>query len=254
MRFVPKLKKLHFIYKVKLKIRSIKYFFRDLIFLIHNNTSFYHVINFMKNSLMNKKHNILVNNFFLQSIFFYNDWFISKSNIFIKNFEKENNEKGKIRNILEIGSFEGRSAIFFLNYFNNSQLTCVDTWEGSHEHNDISMNKVEENFDNNLKKYFNRFSKHKANSNLFFKTCNKKFNLIFIDGNHHYKQVMADAENSLKYIEKGGYILFDDFTFKFSGYKKSENAINAINDFLHNNKERIEVVYVYHQVLIKVTK
>jgi hypothetical protein len=36
--------------------------------------------------------------------------------------------------MLEIGSWEGRSALFFLNYFSRSHVVCVDTFGGNIEH------------------------------------------------------------------------------------------------------------------------
>jgi hypothetical protein len=36
--------------------------------------------------------------------------------------------------VLEIGSWEGRSALFFLNYFARSHVVCVDTFGGNIEH------------------------------------------------------------------------------------------------------------------------
>jgi hypothetical protein len=35
--------------------------------------------------------------------------------------------------ILEIGSFEGRSAMFFLKYLPRSTIVCIDTFEGTPE-------------------------------------------------------------------------------------------------------------------------
>jgi hypothetical protein len=36
--------------------------------------------------------------------------------------------RGNISDVLEIGSFEGRSAIFFLEYFELCKITCIDTY------------------------------------------------------------------------------------------------------------------------------
>ena len=36
--------------------------------------------------------------------------------------------------VLEIGSWEGRSALFFLNYLPLARLTCIDTFAGGQEH------------------------------------------------------------------------------------------------------------------------
>jgi hypothetical protein len=44
----------------------------------------------------------------------------------------------------------------------------------------------------------------------FFKDNTKKFDLIFIDGLHHYAQVKKDIIHSLKYLNNGGVILMHD--------------------------------------------
>ena len=91
----------------------------------------------MKSRLKIIRHKINANYFFLNCNFSEVDWFMSKT-VFIDNFEN-NDEKNKVKNILEIGSFEGRSTIFFLNYFSNCNITCVDTWSGSREQGDIKF-------------------------------------------------------------------------------------------------------------------
>ena len=40
---------------------------------------------------------------------------------------------GERLRILEIGSWEGRSAVFFLNFFPRATITCIDTFGGSPE-------------------------------------------------------------------------------------------------------------------------
>lgn len=254
MRLIPKIKKIPYIYKLKLKMRFINYFLKDLVFISSNNTSMHNIINFTKNHFSNKKHKVPVVDFFKNSKFYYNDWFTFKTNILIKYFEKNHAENKNIKNILEIGSFEGRSSIFFLNYFKNSHIACVDTWKGSHEQNETLMNKVENSFNNNSNQFNDRIKKYKIDSNSFFKNCKENFDFIFIDGYHHYNQVLLDAQNAIKYVNKDGYILFDDFTYRYGGHKKGENAINAINEFLNINKSRLKIIYIYHQVLLKVIK
>ena len=51
---------------------------------------------------------------------------------------------------------------------------------------------------------------HRLTSDLFFKKNTKKFDIIFIDGLHHYDQVKKDVKNSLKYLNKNGFILLHD--------------------------------------------
>ena len=69
----------------------------------------------------------------------------------------------------------------FLNYFKNSTLTCVDTWEGSPEIFDKAtpdLNSVERNFDKNVFEFQNRVTKHKIRSKMFFEANKLKFDFF----------------------------------------------------------------------------
>jgi len=47
-------------------------------------------------------------------------------------------------------------------------------------------------------------------SNNFFNHNKEKFDIIFIDGLHHYEQVIVDIDNSLKILNNNGHILIHD--------------------------------------------
>ncbi len=245
-----KLKEIPLLYSLKLKISFFKILFKDLKFLLDNKTSYINVFYFLKSRLKIINHEININDFFLDSNFSESDWFMSKTPIFIDKF-RNNNEKNKIQNILEIGSFEGRSTIFFLNYFLNCNITCVDTWSGSHEQGDIRFEITEKNFDKNIEKYSKRVKKIKTDSDSFFRQNSNKYDFIFIDGYHHADQVLRDGLNSIKCIKPGGYILFDDYTYRFGGHQKGKNPINAINKIL-KEKSNIKIIYLDAQILIKI--
>lgn len=51
---------------------------------------------------------------------------------------------------------------------------------------------------------------HDADSNEWLINCNKKFDIIFIDGDHSYEGVKADYINSLPLLEDNGYMVFHD--------------------------------------------
>jgi methylenetetrahydrofolate dehydrogenase (NADP+)/methenyltetrahydrofolate cyclohydrolase len=60
---------------------------------------------------------------------------------------------------------------------------------------------------NSLSDYVN----YEMTSDEFFENhCNKNYDIIFIDGLHHSEQVDRDIENSLKYLNEGGFILLHD--------------------------------------------
>ena len=50
----------------------------------------------------------------------------------------------------------------------------------------------------------------RSTSNQFFDSNKNRFDIIFIDGLHHYSQVLKDINNSLKILNKDGFILVHD--------------------------------------------
>ena len=50
----------------------------------------------------------------------------------------------------------------------------------------------------------------RSTSDQFFSTNTRKFDIIFIDGLHHYEQVIKDVNNSLQILNDNGFILLHD--------------------------------------------
>ena len=256
MSLIPKIKKIKEIYKIKLKIRNIKYLFKDIIYLFLNRTDLQKIINFIKNFFKIRKIKIDINrdDFYKEKFFEHGDWFTHKAPLMVDYFNNAN--KNDILEILEIGSWEGRSTCFFLNYFKNSTLTCVDTWEGSGRQSPenldddiITFNTVEKNFDKNIFEFQNRVIKNKIKSRMFFKANKKKFDFIYVDGSHYYDDLLTDAKEGFETLKKNSYMLFDDYDWKF--YKYGKNPVNAINFFLKLNEKKIKIIYISSHVLIK---
>ena len=175
-------------------------------------------------------------------------WFCNNLNFLTNNLDNTYN----INNILEIGSYEGRSAIFFLKKYTEGQISCVDTWCGSDEHNKNEFINIEKNFDLNTN-YFskmNKLKKFKMTSDEFFKINSDKFDLIFVDGDHSAKQVFKDINNSCNILNKGGYLILDDYMWWY--YKDlKKNPSTPINEFILNNINEIKYLKVWHQVIVK---
>tara|TARA_B100001248_G_scaffold260909_1_gene250493 strand:+ start:2044 stop:2751 length:708 start_codon:yes stop_codon:yes gene_type:complete len=55
-----------------------------------------------------------------------------------------------------------------------------------------------------------RGGNHRMTSDEFFSQNKKNFDVIFIDGLHHYKQCQKDVINSLKFLNMDGYIFIHD--------------------------------------------
>ncbi|PZV33240.1 class I SAM-dependent methyltransferase [Mesorhizobium kowhaii] len=125
--------------------------------------------------------------------------------------------------VLEIGSWEGRSAIFFLQYLSKCQLTCIDTFSGSPEHAlrarwADQLAHVEQRFDLNIAEFGGRVEKIKSRSSQALARLvaeERSFDVVFIDGSHHSADVQADAVFSWQMVRDGGIIIFDDYEWTF---------------------------------------
>jgi len=177
--------------------------------------------------------------------FNYGDWFSININV----WKKFLTTVKEIR-YLEIGSFEGRSAVFVGELNNTKEVTCVDTFEGSEEHKDVNFDLVFKNCTVNLNKLNIPYNLVKASSHSFFKNNFKKFNVIYIDGSHFYEDVKKDFINSFMCLEDNGILICDDFYWFF--YKKTEqNPIMAILECYEYCKRDLEILFVNHQIIFK---
>ena len=229
-------------------------FFKNLYRLIIIGTPLFIILNYIKNFLPNyktkKKSNILEKNIY-NNFISYNEnekWFCNNLNYLNNYFNKIDN----IEKILEIGSYEGRSAIFFLKTFPFSKISCIDTWRGSDEHSNYNFNIIEQNFDKNTFFYQKnkRLKKIKDTSNNFFKKNSENFDLIYVDGDHASEQVSLDIINSWKILNKGGFLILDDYLWWY--YKElDKNPSSPINNFITNNLSEISFLKVWQQVIIK---
>jgi predicted O-methyltransferase YrrM len=127
--------------------------------------------------------------------------------------------RGRALNVLEIGSWEGRSALFFLNFLPHCTMTCIDTFQGGEEHTasrktaaDIAQ--VEHRFDANLAAFSGRVEKIKARSSDALPQLaldGRQFDLAYIDGSHRAADVLSDGLLSWPMMRTGGIVIFDDY-------------------------------------------
>jgi predicted O-methyltransferase YrrM len=159
---------------------------------------------------------------------FTRDWFSQNITAWDQIFSQE-----KPRHILEIGSFEGRSACYTIEKLGASvadgaSLTCIDNWIGGQEHRDVGgfyqavMSDAERRFNHNtriaLAKVSNKVTLRKIKQNSrdalaqFLATAPLvQFDLIFIDGSHEAPDVLADSVLAFPLLRVGGTLIFDDY-------------------------------------------
>jgi predicted O-methyltransferase YrrM len=180
------------------------------------------------------------------------DWFSHNIPRWNSVFTKANIARNDSFSILEIGSWEGLSACFFLNYFPQAKLHAVDTWEGGDEHDGMqSVSMAEKRFDRNTSNYLSRVVKHKGTSDQFYESFNEdSFRVVYVDGSHRAEDVFNDASSGFTRLEVGGVMILDDLLWKF--YKDNENnpAI-GVNKFLSKHKDSLKIIDVGHQLYLQ---
>jgi predicted O-methyltransferase YrrM len=127
------------------------------------------------------------------------------------------------KKILEIGCYEGRSAMWLLaNAFKaEGALYCVDSWLGGIEHDSEEMSQVEARFDANLAKAkvaTPRVTLHKLKGRsdqilpeLIAKEHAETFDFIYVDGSHQTADVLTDLVLSFVLCRPGGIIVCDEY-------------------------------------------
>ena len=140
------------------------------------------------------------------------------------------------KHIFEIGTFRGRTA---LNFAMNAPDECVIyTLDLSSEDRRELMGGVntadKDIIENSITgiDYQNKDVSHKikqvfGNSMKFdYTTYYDKMDIVFVDGAHDYKVVLADTQNALKMVKPGGYILWHDWA-NYGDYNDVVRAVLA---------------------------
>lgn len=147
---------------------------------------------------------------------FTNDWFEITG---IKNFEQHLYQfKDCLVSFLEIGTYEGRAAVWLLNNIlthHDSCLTVIDTFGGSIEHSKKQTKNLLRKFLENTMPYKEKIRIKKGFS---YKELRKfkpmpLFDFIYIDGSHYASDVLEDAVLAFRLLKPKGIMIFDDYTF-----------------------------------------
>jgi len=157
---------------------------------------------------------------------------------------------------LEIGSWEGNSALYILKNFDTKKVICVDIWDMYNDEYQKEHLERYKNFRHNLSEFEQDFSFFKNTSDMFFKNNKENFDLIYIDGSHEAPQVYKDLCNSWNNLNLNGIIICDDYFYGdlYSNKNKDIPAI-SINKFLNENKKKIRIICVNNtQIFLKKIK
>ena len=147
---------------------------------------------------------------------------------------------------LEIGSGEGSSAVGIIQTVltdTSSKLTCVDKWDAAYS-NGFFNDDFELNFDSNTEPYANQINKFKSDSTTWLiNNKDKRFNFIYIDGDHTYSGCKMDVTLSWNMLNSGCWMVIDDYGF--------EGVTQATDEFIISAQDIVQMVRTDSQTWFK---
>ena len=148
-------------------------------------------------------------------------------------------------NALEIGSFEGMSACWLLDYILThpaAKLTCIDPY-------------FAENFAPNIAKTGapDKIIKLVGPSQDLLPSLEpESYDFVYIDGCHWAEPVRQDALLSWKLLKPEGLVIFDDYEWNDPNYPGQETRI-GIDAFIAEVQSEIEIIYHGYQLIARKT-
>ncbi len=182
------------------------------------------------------------------------DWTTTRIPLWIEVFEALRDKPARV---LEIGSWEGRSALFFLNYLPECRLVCIDTFGGNIEHHRDDyfaalVPGIEARFDNNVAAFGDRVEKLKGPSGSVLPQLGVKgrqFDIAYVDGSHFATDVYSDAVLTWSLMAPGGIVIFDDYAWDLMD-DDSERPKSGVDAFLATIDGQYRVIHRDYQLLI----
>jgi predicted O-methyltransferase YrrM len=154
--------------------------------------------------------------------------------------------------MLEVGSFEGRSAVWFLESVlthPDSRITCIDTFGGSVEHANLDLSELEKRFDRNMQSHAAKVTKIKGSSRVVLRDLPfNSFDIAYVDGSHEAADVLADAVLVWDLVKPGGVIALDDYGWHTPAVPQDPSV--AIDAFMHVMKGQYDVLHKEWMVVL----
>jgi hypothetical protein len=161
---------------------------------------------------------------------------------------------GKPIQALEIGVFEGRSAVWLLDSIlthPDASLTWIDTFGGSREHAGVDLSGLETRFRANVARFGSKVRGHVGRSQSVLRgVAEEQFDWIYIDGSHEAADVLADAVLAWPLLKPGGLMGFDDYGWRVFPQPEHWPGL-AIDAFLYCMRGKFTEVHRGYQVWLR---
>lgn len=121
-------------------------------------------------------------------------------------------------NALEVGSYEGQSAIWFcrniLTAF-DSRLLCVDTWHGGEDMPVVEDDSLLDRFRKNTAQWSSQIDIMQERSDVALPMLHADtFDFAYIDGSHTASSVLSDSVLVWRLVKPGGIVIWDDYLWE----------------------------------------
>jgi hypothetical protein len=167
--------------------------------------------------------------------------------------------------VIEIGCFHGTTTNLLVDTFQQhnpegfQNVTCVDPWSDDYQElGNVPWNPVWNGqytkFQENTQRNVQKIDVRRGPSQQVVPTLNgeKTFDFAYIDGEHTEAATYTDAINVLPMMKPGSYILFDDYLWGDYNNEPDLTPKRAVDRFVEDFKDRVEVVHQDFQFLVRV--
>lgn len=143
-----------------------------------------------------------------------------------------------VNDVLEVGSYEGQSALFWHHFFGRPRVTCIDTWTEVAPGVTKAAD-VEDHFDTNAP-FARKVVGHSTQSLSILAERESRFDLIYIDGDHSRLQVLIDSALAWPMLAPGGVMIWDDYEDYRPDLPESERPELAVRAFMAIISDEVE--------------
>ena len=152
--------------------------------------------------------------------------------------------KGQPAQALELGSYEGRSAVWFLQNVlthKDSSLICIDGWWNREIHRRFLLNIVDADV-------FDRCEARRGDTHGLLRGMRQRFDFIYIDADHKAPAILQDAILAWRNLKDGGILIFDDYLWTDQRHMPPAVGVDA---FLATHVGQYEILHHDWQVILK---
>jgi predicted O-methyltransferase YrrM len=157
--------------------------------------------------------------------------------------------------VLEIGSYEGRSARWLLDNVKVAKLTCLDTFDDEARNERFAKNVGSECARQGIWCVAIAGPSQKTLSLLYGAHAETpEFDFVYVDGSHEAHDVVTDAVLAFRMLRVGGLMCFDDYIWSPGELDGGPHAPElGVRAFIATHQHMIEVLHVATQVWIRRT-